>query len=112
MLDDHDTLTALRQQIEIVRRRIDETVASLAASRDSVSADGLAGVPATAMAGGKGDLFQLCVRLEVALAESRELSGKLTLRLKELAEGDPQGVPWAADHQNPDGFGERRGWHH
>ena len=97
MTDDHDTLTELRRQLDVVRRRIDETVAALRDARDAVSADGLEDVPAAAMTEGRGDLFQLCVRLEVALAESRESLEKLTLRLRQLAAHDPLGWPWVPD---------------
>ena len=97
MLGDHDTLEELRRQLEVVRRRVDETVALLAAARDRLSADGLSGTPAAAISEGKGDLFQLCVRLEVALAESRESAEKLTRRLRELGEADPVPWPWMTD---------------
>ena len=78
MLDNHDTLEELRRQLEVGRRRVDEPMASLATARGHLDADGLAGTPAAALSEGKGDLFQLCVRLEVALAESRESVERLT----------------------------------
>ena len=99
MLGDHDTLVELRRQLETVRRRIDETVASLSAARDSVSADDLGENSAVALALGKGDVFHLCVHLEVALAESREGVQKLRLRLNQLSAADPNGWPWAGDQQ-------------
>jgi hypothetical protein len=112
MLDNHDTLMELRRQLEQVRRRIDETVALLSESRDGVTADGLEGVATATWVDTKGDLFQLCVRLEVALAESRESVEKLTRRLKELAEGDQQGWPWVADDPAATRSGDRQDWQH
>ena len=93
MPDDYDTQMALRRQLEVVHGRIDDTVAKLVGAKEGLTADGLEGVPAWALAEGKGDLFKLCVRLEVALADSAEWSGKLCERLKQLAEGEPQGFP-------------------
>lgn len=110
MLDDHDNLLELRRQLQVVRRRVDETTAALAESHERLTADGLEGVAAETWAQGRGDLFQLCVRLEVALAESRESLEKLTRRLAQLAEGNPQGWPWVAEA--PGVHGQGREWQH
>ena len=110
MLDDYETLTELRRQLEFVRRRIDETVASLDDTKGSLTADRLAGVAAAAMFAGKGDLFQLCVRLEVALAESRETADKLARRLKQLADGEPLGPPWTDFQEGQDSIGGAQDW--
>ena len=81
MLDDHDRFLELSRQLELVRRRVGETVKRLTEAEPGLTADGLEGLAPTEWADGKGDLFQLCVRLEVALAESNEAPGKLTRRL-------------------------------
>lgn len=99
MVDDYDTLMELRRQLEVVRKRIDETVAALADARNSVSPDRLEGVSASAATEGRGDLFQLCVRLEVALAESRESADMLTRRLKQLAADHANDWPWFDEDQ-------------
>src|SRR4051794_13045385 len=66
MLDDHDNLLELRRQLQAVCRRVDETVALLGDSRGGLTADGLESVAVETWTLGRGDLFQLCVRLEVA----------------------------------------------
>lgn len=110
MLDDYETLMELRRQLDVVRRRIDETVAELAEAKGSFSADGLAGVSAAAISAGKGDLFQLCVRLEVALAESRESAEKLAGRLKQLADEDRLNGLWGGPPEGRDSLGVARDW--
>jgi hypothetical protein len=110
VLDDYDTFMELQRQLAVVRRRIDETVAALADAKGSLSAEGLAGVAAAAMFAGKGDLFQLCVRLEVALAESRETADQLAKRLKQLADGDPLGGPWPDPPDERDPLGGPQDW--
>ena len=112
MHDDHDILMELTRQLEVVRRRVDETVACLRASRSALTADGLAGVPAAAVTEGRGDLFQLCVRLEVALAESRETCERLARRLQQLAENDPRAWPWAPDPPAPSDAHGHHDWRH
>ena len=64
------------------------------------------------MTEGRGDLFQLCVRLEVALAESRETCEKLTRRLQQLAENDPRAWPWAPDPPAPSEVSGHHDWRH
>src|SRR5215207_3872752 len=91
MLDEYQTLTELRRQLDVVRRRIDQTMARLAEARPVITADGLECVAVAAWAEGRGDLFQLCVRLEVALAESNESANSLVRRLRELAAYGPAG---------------------
>ena len=111
MLDNHDTLSELRRQLEMVRRRVSETVARLAEAEPGLTANGLEGVSTATWAQGKGNLFQLCVRLEVALAESGEAAANLTRRLKDLGggpNGGSAGRPWVAE-QSPTG-GEPFAW--
>jgi hypothetical protein len=90
MRNPHDRLSELRRQLELVRRRVDETVVRLRESSPDLTADGLEGVEAGRWAEGRGDLFHLCVRLEVALAESNELADRLKRRLNELSGQCPQ----------------------
>jgi hypothetical protein len=111
MSNDQDALAELRRQLGVVRRRIGETVRQLAEAEAGLTADGLEGMEAAAWAEGKGDLFQLCVRLEVALAESTESACKLTRRLRGLT-GDAGGLPWLdgqCEQSQPGGW--TFGWH-
>ena len=107
MLNNHDTFLELRRQLEVVRRRTGETIRRLAEAEGGLTADGLEGVAAATWAEGRGDLFQLCVRLEVALAESGEAAGKLTRRLNELS-GGAVCDHWVAEQPPPGG--QTFGW--
>jgi hypothetical protein len=111
MLDDHDTRTELRRQLDVLHKRIDETVADLAEARGSLSAAGLGAVSVMAMTEGKGDLFQLCVRAEVALAETREAVQQLAHRLRQLQNRSDAATIAASDAPPPDPFGGTRRWH-
>ena len=64
------------------------------------------------VAAGKGDVFKLCVRLEVALADSAEWAEKLTGRLRQLAEAESQGWPAMADEVDGGGAGQGQAWPH
>ena len=108
MLNDQDVLAELRRQLGVVRRKLRETVQRLAEAEAGLTTDGLERVEAAMWAEGKGDLFQLCVRLEVALAESTESACKLTRRLRELT-GDAGGLPWLGEQSQPGG--ETFRWH-
>ena len=85
MRKEYEALSDLRRQFEVVRRRIDGTVMRLSEAKTDITADGLDGAGPAAWAEGRGDLFQLCVRLEVALAESNETADTLARRLREMA---------------------------
>jgi hypothetical protein len=105
MFDDHDTRLELNRQLAVVRDRIDETVTKLVGLKDGLTAAGLGGVPAASMAEGKGDLFNLCVRLEVALADSVEWAAKLSRRLEQLSGGEPAAPDHAPITPPPSGDG-------
>ena len=108
MRSEAEVLTELRRQLKVVRRRIDDTLGRLSDARRHITADGLERAGPEAWAEGKGDVFQLCVRLEVALAESHESADRLTRRLSELA-GAPPPMRFAHRRFYPDAFGESRG---
>jgi hypothetical protein len=71
----------LRRQLEVVQRRLDQAVGRLARTRGHLALSASVAIDTRAVPW--GDLHLLCVRLEVALAESAEAAERLAAGLRQ-----------------------------
>lgn len=65
--------------------------------KNDVEAVNLAGIPIPSLSAARGSLFQLCVKLEVALAESVKLAERLRSQMQDLLDGNDPGQWPSAD---------------
>lgn len=85
-----DEQAELARQLELVRRRVDGAVVRLSRARAALRLEEPHDAAPAAPAASRGDLFLLCVRLEVALAESAETADKLAASLHGSIDAVPQ----------------------